>query len=496
MHHPETSAQESARLPRVLGPTEALCVIVGSVIGSGIFLVPATVAKNVPYMGGIALVWVIGGIFSAAGALTLAELGGMLPRAGGPYVYLREAYGPLPAFLFVWAEFLVVRTGSMATLAAAFARYFAQVLPAPGGVNAVIWQAVAAVVAMATVAAVNVVGTRVGGRVQVIGTAVKVGALVTMIVLPFVMRRADPSRLTPVWPMSFDLGLLEGFMVAMVGVLWAYDGWVNVSQLAEEVREPGRNVPRALILGMAVLIALYLGMTLVYHLVLPMEEIMTAETEKGSERAVAADFCRQLLGGPGVLAISLIVMCSTFISLNGNALTGPRAYFAMARDGLFPAAICRVHPRFLTPANAIIAQSAWAILLTVAGTALIVSPPPNSASGLPGPILGAWTKLHKTPLYDVLYTYVIFGATIFYTLAISSVFVLRKTRPDLPRPYRTWGYPATPLLYIVAALFLMGSMLLQKPIESLTGLAIVAAGIPAYWFFSRSRAARDAGANP
>lgn len=477
---------ESAKLPRVLGPIAALCVIVGSVIGSGIFLVPATVARDVPYIAGIVFVWVVGGLFSGAGALTLAELGGMLPRAGGPYVYLREAYGALPAFLFGWTEFLIVRTGSMATLAAAFARYFAQVVPAPAGMSTVLWQALAATSAIAVVGIVNVIGTKVGGWVQVAGTTIKVGALMTMIVLPFVLGQASAARLQPLWPPAIRIGLVPGLMGAMVGVLWAYDGWVNLSQLAEEVRDPGRNVPRALILGSAVLIALYVGMTLVYHMVLPMEEIRAADVEKGSERAVAADFCRRLGGDRGVLLISLVVMCSTFISLNGNALTGPRAYFAMARDGLFPHAICRVHSRFQTPANAILAQSAWAILLTVAGTALILLPPPAASHGLPAPLLSAWTALNRTPLYDLLFTYVIFGATIFYTLAIASVFVLRRTRPDLPRPYRTWGYPITPLLYVLAAIFLMGSMLSQKPFESLAGLVIVLAGIPGYWFFRRS----------
>src|SRR5208282_1498687 len=218
----------------------------------------------------------------------------------------------------------------------------------------------------------------------------------------------------------------------------------------------GRNIPRSLILGIATLIAVYLGMTLAYHFVLPLSEVAAANKEEGGiENAVAAVYCRQLLGGAGVAAISLLVMCSTFISLNGNALTGPRAYFAMARDGLLPRSLCRVHPRFRTPANAVLAQGLWATLLTVACTALIVVPPPSVSVGAPGfllaPILDAWTKLNQTPLYDLLLTYVIFGANLFYVLAISSVFVLRIKQPDLPRPYRTWGYPYNALLYVAAA---------------------------------------------
>ena len=277
-------------------------------------------------------------------------------------------------------------------------------------------------------------------------------------------------------------------MAAMISVLWAYDGWVNAASLAEEIRDPGRNIPRALIGGMLALIGLYLGMTLIYHMVLPLAEVSAAATNKGSPRIVAADFCEHLLGPWGQTMIALVVMASTSISLNGNALSGPRAYFAMARDGLFPAGICRVHPRFGTPANAIIVQTAWAVVLMVSGTALILAEPPTS--GYPGPILAAWAKLHTTPLYDVLYTYVIFGATIFYTLAIVSVFVLRAKRPDLPRPYRTWGYPATPIVYTVASLILLGSMLHDEPFESLAGLGIIAAGVPACWFFSRNPAPR------
>jgi APA family basic amino acid/polyamine antiporter len=481
---PSREPQPSSRdLPRVLGVGAALGTIVGSVIGSGIFIVPASVARQTPAMGPIFLAWVLGGLFSLAGVLTLAELAAMLPRAGGPYVYLKEAYGPLPAFLFGWTEFLIIRSGSMATLAAAFSLYFAQAVPAPGTLDPRLWQMFAAVSAIAVVAVVNVLGTRWGGRVQVVGTALKVGALAAMIALPWVLGKADFSHLSPVWPES-STDLFTPFMVGMVGVLWTYDGWVNTANLAEEIKEPGRNLPRAIIGGMLVLIALYLLMTLAYHLVLPMDEIRSASTERGSPRAVSADFFRALLGAPGGLAISLVVMASTFISLNGNSLSGPRAYFALARDGLFPEFLCRIHPRFQTPSHAVEAQAVWAIVLTVAGSLLIVIPPPST--GWPDPVLRAWRTLHHKPVYDVLYTYVIFGATIFYMLSIISVFVLRRSRPNLERPYRTWGYPWTPLIYVVGALILLVSIYLQNPSESVAGLAIVFLGVPAYYLLRRT----------
>jgi basic amino acid/polyamine antiporter, APA family len=472
-----------AKLPRVLGPWTAFCVVVGSVIGSGIFIVPSRVAGNVPYLGGIAFVWIVGGLFSMAGALTLAELAAMLPSAGGPYVYLREAFGRLPAFLFGWTEFLVIRTGSIATLAAAFGLNFAFVVPPPAGLNFVAWQTIAAVVAIIVLATVNVIGTRIGGQVQVVGTALKIGALVTMIVLPFVLGKADPKLLTPMAPMAYDSSLLSGIMLAMISVLWTYDGWVNAASLAEEIKEPGKNIPKALILGLFALIAIYLGMTLLYHMVLPFSVV------QDGPGIVSARFLKSLIGERGPLVISGVIMASTFITLNGNALSGPRAYFAMARDGLFPKGLCTVDPKHQTPANAIIAQTVWAVLLMVAASAFLLVKPPST--GLPRGLMSAWMTLHKKPLYDVLYTYVIFGGTIFYGLAIVSVFVLRVKRPDLPRPYKTWGYPITPLLYTVASLFLLGSMLYESLGESLAGLAIVAAGLPAYLIFSRgSKSAR------
>jgi len=486
--------RRSVKLPRVLGPAAAFCVVVGSVIGSGIFLVPATIAREVPFLSGIIAVWVVGGLFSAAGALTLAELGVRIPKAGGLYVFLLSAYGPLLAFLFGWAEFLVVRSGSVATLAAAFARYFSQRFVPPEWIPGEYWQAGAATLAIALVTAVNVIGTRLGGTLQVVGTVLKVGGLAVLMALPFMLKRGTVANMNPVWPSTGASSIFAGMMTALVSVLWAYDGWTNVTPLAEEIRDPGRNIPRALLWGIAVLIAVYLGMTLAYHYVLPMAQIKSASREPGRvESAVAAVYCKQLLGDWGVVGISLLVMCSTFISINANTLTGPRAYFAMARDGLFPAGLCRVHQRFQTPANAILAQAAWAIVLTLIGTVLVVVPPPT---GLPAWLAAAWKKLNETPLYDVLYTYVIFGANIFYMLAIASIFVLRRRQPDVAIPYRTLGYPFTPLLYVAGALIFLGSMLFdhKSRVQSLAGLGIIAVGLPAYWYFHRglSHEAEDA----
>ncbi len=488
-------ATTTTTLPRVLGPVAAFCVVVGSVIGSGIFLVPAAVSHDVPFMSGIIAVWVIGGVFSAAGALTLAELGAMLPQAGGLYVFLRVAYGTLPAFLFGWVEFLVVRSGSMATLAAAFARYFSQIVAPPESISVRVWQAGAAVAAISVVVLVNVLGTRQGGRLQVVGTFVKVGGIGVLICLPFALGGGTFANFDPFWPAVASGSIFTGMMAAMVHVLWAYDGWTNVTPLAEEIRDPGRNIPRALLSGIIVLIGVYLSMTLAYHYILPMHEIASAARESSQmQKAVASLYCEHLLGRPGVVGISLLVMCSTFISLNSNALSGPRAYFAMARDRLFPRGLCRIHPTFHTPANAILAQGIWSIFLTVAATVLIIYSPADCPVALPRWVVAAWTSLNETPLYDLLYTYVIFGANIFYTLAIASVFVLRIRRPDLHRPYRTIGYPFTPMLYVLASLLLLGNMIAEpkSQVPSLIGFGIILLGVPAYLFFRRGSMEHDA----
>ena len=412
MSHVEEERIE-VKLPRVLGPLAAFSAVVGSVIGSGIFLVAAKVADNVPFMGGILLVWVIGGIFSGAGALTLAELGAMLPQAGGLYVFLRAAYGSLPAFLFGWAEFLVVRSGSMATLAAAFAQYFAHVVAPPGAIPVKIWEAGAAVLAITVVTIVNVLGARRGGTLQVIGTALKVGGIAILIALPFVLGGGSVANSHAV--LADVAGRLDD--------LQGHDGGDGQRALGvrrlDQRHAAGRGDPRPGPQHPAGLDPRHgradrrlrrddAGLPLRPAHV--RRSRRPAETPSTSRAPSPRIYCDHLLGRPGVIAISLLVMCSTFIALNGNALAGPRAYFAMARDGLFPAALCRVHPTFQTPANAIIAQAIWAILLIVPGTFLIMVPPTGWENVMPGWILVAWKTLNKTPLYDVLYTYVIFGA--------------------------------------------------------------------------------------
>jgi basic amino acid/polyamine antiporter, APA family len=468
-----------AQLPRVLGLPESVCVVVGTVVGSSILVVPSLVAREVPFFGAVLVVWALGGLISMAGALTLAELGASLPRAGGAYAYLREAYGSAPAFLFAWTDLLVIKAGAMAATAIGFTIYFAQVIPAPPGIAPDFWRTGIAITVMILIAALNILGTELGGRVQLIGTTLKIAGLGVLIVLPLLVQgKADAADLGQVWPARIDASFARGLLAALVTVLWAYGGWELLGHLGEEIRDPGRNIPRALIVGMVLVMGVYVAMTLVLHLVMPLPELMRSE-------AVGADYCRHLIGPPGRLVVSLIIMLSSLIAINSIMLAGPRSTFALARDGLFPHWLARLNPHFRTPAAAIVALTAWAIVLTVAGmgrsllaaalAAVAASPSTVAPRSGPGGI----------PLYQIVVNYVMFGILLFNLPMIASVFVLRARRPGLLRPYRTFGYPVTPLLNLAATLLLLSALLASNPIESITALVIILLGFPVYRMYTR-----------
>ena len=456
----EIGRQEAATLPRVLGRFDALTVVVGSIIGSGIFLKPAAVAQSLDSFGLIIGVWIVVGLITLCGSLAVAELAAMLPHAGGPYVFLREAYGRLPAFLLGWTEFWVIRTGSLGALSAATTIYLSQLVPLGHQ-----GQEIAAIGIVMFLCGINTVGTRWAARVQNVTTTTKVAFLLVIIVLPFALGRAQGNLLLPLLPETYSPSLWKGLGAAMIAVLWPYDGWVHVSSVAEEIRNPQRNVPLALGLGMLIVIVLYVAANVAYHAVLPLDQIRQSS-------AVAADACRALLGPIGGSLVAMGVMCSTFGALNANVLTGPRMYFAMARDGLLPDSLRRIHERYQTPANAILLQGGWAIVLIV--------------------IAYAW-KGDPREAFDVLTNYVIFGASVFYALAVAAVFVLRRRRPELPRPYRTWGYPVVPALYLVFFGAALASLLIVTPRESAAGTALILAGMAFYIVMERRRRRSHAG---
>ena len=492
-------------LPRVLGLFDAVCLVVGSIIGSGIFLKVSRVDSALAPYGFLAIIgiWLFVGLVTLCGALALAELGAMFPQAGGPYLYLREAYGRLPAFLWGWTEFWVVRTGSVGALACATVLYFHQLVELPP------WgQTALAIGIVSGLSLINLFSTRWGAGVQGAATVAKVSFLAGLIVLPFLMRRIDPANLQPLLSWNDASPALISFWkaigIAMVAVLWPYDGWINLGPVAEDIREPQRNVPRGLGIGLGIVILVYLGANVSYHLTLTMSHLSSSST-------VAADVFEVLFGPVGAQIAALGVMCSTFGATNSNMITGPRIYLAIARDGLVPSWLHRIHPGFQTPANAIVAQAVWTVLLIVLFSVWKPSESPatptaannvqaiadsssdidqraaslkETANGSKPPAPEPHSVQMKRA-FDNLTDSVICAGLLFYGLTVSAVYVLRRTRPDLARPYKTWGYPFTPALLLFAYTGAFLSLLADQPWQTLSVLLLIASGVVYYLIASR-----------
>jgi basic amino acid/polyamine antiporter, APA family len=454
-----SEAHAHPELKRVLGIWSAAAIVVGTVIGSGIFLVPSSMIQNVGTPLMVFAVWVFGGMLTLFGALSYAELAAAMPEAGGEYVYLREAYGPLWGFLYGWTQMWVAKSGSIATLATGFFIYLANfrpelekvwvVVPLPLGEAGrpleIRYGQLLAMAVIAVLALINYFGVRAGGNVQVSVTVVKVLLLAAIVVIGLGTAHGTSANYHTSTPAP---GGIAGFFAALVAALWAYDGWNNVAMVASEVRKPQRNLPLALILGSLAVLAIYLLTNLAYFRVLP------ADSVAGTDR-VAGEMMRRILGPGGAAAVSVAAMISIFAALNGSILSGSRVPFAMARDGLFFRRVGFVHPQHRTPSVSILALSAWAALLVLSGR------------------------------YDQLYTYVIFASVILYGMATASVIVLRFKRPDLPRPYRTLGYPVIPAIFVIAISCLVVSTLLKSPRESLMGLVLISVGLPFYFYWKR-----------
>lgn len=500
------SDRDDQSLLKVLGPVGATAVVVGATIGSGIFFKANMVSQALGRFDLVLVVWIVCGLLSLCGALALAELATSLPHAGGQYVYLREAYGPWVGFLAGWGEFWMMRPGSIAALAVAFANASLKSVgawlvesgwmergAADGGAEFVRLAGVEmsqhgfvkclAITAILTLAVVNYCGARWGGLMQNFTTFLKIGTLLAIMALPFLTGTADSSLFSTTHERPAGAGLVAGFFMAMSAVFWAYDGWHNLGPMSEEVRDPRRNIPLALTLGMIILIVLYLGATVAYHLVLSMDEL-------AASKFVAASACEKWLGEHGAEIASAAVMVSTFGALNANLLCGPRMIFAMARDGLFLKAVGRVHARYRTPHLAIVCETILAVALILGSNLLANVPVPGWIDSLPdalgGPLRASLEGMHKKAIYDVLTDYVIFASFIFYTLAVAAVFVLRRRRPDLPRPYLTLGYPWVPALFVICSTGFLLSMLVTSPVEATLGTILIGLGIVAYVFRPRS----------
>lgn len=475
----EASKRGGGEFVRGLGLLDTAALTAGGMIGSGIFVVSQDVAARVGSPGWLLVVWVITGVMTVLCSLAYFELAAMFPQAGGQYVYLREAYGPLWGFLYGWTLVLVIQTGSIAAVSVVFAKYLAIVVQAASGsAYGVVGERSIAIALIIALTAVNCTGLQAGKWVQNVFTALKVLTLVAIVALGFVAAQADSA----LWAGGFfegrafnadaDAGsgawsplegwpLVSAIGLAMVGSLFAADAWNNATFVAAEVRNPRRNVGLALVLGVGVVIGLYLLVNVAYLATLPMDRIADAENQR-----VAGEMMGTVFGRTGEVLLAIAVLVSTFGCDNGMILSGARLIWAMARDGLFFSATGTLGRRSSVPVTALVLQGVWSAALVLTGS------------------------------YSDLLDYVMFASLIFYVLTLAGVFVLRRQRPDADRPYKTWGYPVMPILYMVMACFIMAVLLIYKPLYTWPGLGIVVLGVPVYygWRAWGRRAGRAAGA--
>ena len=453
----EVTTQPDAQLVRAIGLGSAILFVVGSVIGSGIFLTTGVMAESIPSASLLLLAWALGGVLAITGGLTYAEMGSMFPRSGGVYVFLREAYGPVIAFLYGWVALLVVVSGGIAAVMVGFADYVSYFIE-PLSPRNILWSAatplgtfklsagqLTGAASIAILGAINYVGVRTGNMVVVVVTTAKVAALAALPVMALIAARVEPS-FTPVVP---DIARpAASFGVAMIAVLWTYESWYFVTYAAGEIKDPQRNVPRALIYGILALMAIYLTVNVAYFYALTIDEM------KGVSR-IAEKAATTLTGPSGATFVASTVVLSTFGCNTAAILAGSRLLYAMASDGVFLPAARRVHPRYRTPHVAILGLTAWSIVLALSGT------------------------------YEQLFTYVMFTSILFSIAGGIALFVLRRKMPAQPRPYRTWGYPIVPIIFITGSVAFVANTLMERPVESLAGLGLLALGLPAYWYWQQ-----------
>jgi APA family basic amino acid/polyamine antiporter len=460
---PETERQSDSPKPtlvRGLGLLDSVLLLVSGIIGSSIFLTAKDIAAPLPHPVLFLLVWVLGALISLCACFAFAELGSMYPDSGGQYIYLREAYGDLVAFLYGWMLFAVANGGTIAALSVAAAAYVGQVVPFVSQAHVVFTifgmaftrAHLFGLVLIAVLTFVNVVGLRWGALLQNLSTWTKFTAMAAFVVLGFAIGKGDWSNFHATGPMSMGLGptaLISALGVGLIAVFWAYDGWVYITWVAGEVKDPKRNVPRAMVLGVLAVGAIYIAMNVTYIYSLPMNQIAVHETI--AHAAAAVLFSPRAAGW-----LSLMIAVSCFSGAATCTLSGARVYMAMAQDGAFFKSMAQIHPKWRTPAFSLIGQGIWAAVLTVSGK------------------------------YDWLYTYVIFGMMLSYALTAVALFVLRWKRPDAPRPYRCAWYPWLPGLYVAVAATWLLNTIATRPTEALGSGIIVLIGIPGYLYWKRS----------
>ena len=450
----------SPQLARDLGVGAATAIVVGTIIGSGIFLVPAEMTQAVGSAKLVYLAWIVGGVLSFAGALTYAELGAMKPQSGGEYVYVRDAYGPLWGFLYGWTWFLIAKPASIATITtgivrilgsfSAFAFFNSEFIHAPVSLT---YGQLVAIAAAIVISVLNYLGVKKAGDFQLIFTILKIVIIIGIVIVCFTAPKGTWSNFAGEFLGA--KGGFEGFFLALVAALWAYDGWNDLNMVAEEIRQPERNIPIALIAGVGIVGALYILLNAAVQYVLPVDAV--AASPRAASDAVAA-----VIGPYGANIVSLAMAFSMLVTLNGTIMSGARVPFAVARDGYFFRALAEVHPRFHTPSVAIVVQCALAILLLALG--------------------GSFRQF---------FSLAIFAEWLFYMIASSTIFVFRKRDPDARRPYRVWGYPVVPGLFVAVAAVLLVRLLSSSLRDDYqkTSLAIltILAGVPVFYYFSRKR---------
>lgn len=443
------TANSSPELKRSLGVLDATTINMGIMLASGIFLVPSSIALLVDSSFMNLSVWLVAGVFSLLGALTIAELAAIMPQAGGMFVYLREIYGPLWGFLYGWSLFLVIQTGSIAAVAVAFASYFAHFVDL--SYTSVKLVAVATIVLLSVI---NYLGVRWGAWTQNLFTVAKLAAVLILVLYAFTAGAGSSSNVKPFWPVQLQGSMVGSFGLALLAALWCYDGWIQTCYVAGEIKNPGRNLPFSMVASTLLIIAVYLVMNFAYIFVLSTDEMAKSQL-------VAADMARHFIGPQGAGLIALLVMVSTFGASNGMILAGARVYYAMAKERLFFQKVGTVQPRFLTPSTALGVQAIWSCLLVFSGS------------------------------YEQLFTYVIFVEFLFYAMSAAGVMVLRRRRPDLSRPYKVWGYPLVPFLFVCFSVLLLVNTLWNDPRDSTIGALLMLSGLPAYLYWRK-----NAGSDP
>lgn len=463
------SVESKPSLVRGLSLLDSVLLLAGGIIGSSIFLTAKDIAAPLPHPTLFMLVWVMGAVISMCAAFAFAELGSMFPDSGGQYVYLREAFGDLVAFLYGWMLFAVANGGTIAALSVASAAYLSAIFPAISEQHVVLTAAgitltrthVAGLISIVFVTWMNVIGLRKGAALQNIATWAKFVAMGAFVILGLAIGKGswgnfawhgDRAGLT----MGLSASqLISALGVGLIAVFWAYDGWVYITWVAGEVKEPRRNVPRAMVLGIIVVAVVYLAMNMTYIYAMPLREVAKHET-------IAAAAAEAMFSPRAANWLSVVIALACFGAMASCTLSGARVYYAMARDGVFFQRMAQVHPKWRTPAFSLIGQAVWACLLTVSGR------------------------------YDQLYTYVIYGMVLSYTLTVIGMFVLRWKRPEIPRPYRCTGYPWLPAIYVLLGTWWTINTIVERPKEALAGTIIVLIGVPGYLYWKRQNRTKPA----